>query len=69
MENDERLFYCYSEVLKMALDFNEFKCVASGINDANGDKYWLYFGTEELNNYKNNIYPLEKHKFKRFLKA
>lgn len=59
-----KLFYCYSIPLKIALEFNGFKCLGNGLHDKTGHKYYLFLGTDELNDYKKNKYPLEKDKFK-----
>ena len=56
-------FYCYSERLKRALLSNGFKYVCEGINKKTKSKFYLFVGTEELNNYKNKIYQTERDKF------
>ena len=58
-----KFFYCYSERLKNALLANGFKYVCEGINKNTKSRFYLFVGTEELNNYKNKLYQIERDKF------
>lgn len=57
-----KLFFCYSHRLYKALKANGFKPVFTGYTKANKLVY-IYFGTQELNEYKDNIYQLERDRF------
>lgn len=60
---EHRYFYCYSARLKKALTANGFRPICMGINGKSHKKFWLFEGTDELNNYKDNVYPNEKDYF------
>ena len=57
-----RLFFCYSKRLKRALVANGFKPICVGINQNTNALFWLFWG-DEIQNYKDNIYPTERDKF------
>lgn len=59
----EKYFYCYSERLAKALLANGFKHIRVGINKNTNAKFYLFLGTKELNDYKNNKYQEERDKF------
>lgn len=59
----ERFFFCYSARLKRALDAQGFRYICVGINERTGTKFWLYWGTPELNYYKDNLYQEERDQF------
>lgn len=62
--NDKlRYFYCYSKRLKNALVKNGFNYICVGTNSKTGGKFYLFLGTEALNNYKDNIYQRERDLF------
>lgn len=58
---ERRYFYCYSEKLRKALENNGFEPICQGINWNTNTKFWLFEGTDELNHFKNNVYPKQKH--------
>lgn len=49
--------------MKKALTFNGFKYICVGINKNTKSKFWLFEGTKELNNFKDNLYQKERDKF------
>ena len=55
-----RKFYCYSVRLKNALIANGFTPISYGVNPSSGAPYWVFEGTEQMNDYKNNKYQLER---------
>ena len=55
-------FYCYSPNLKRGLIEHGFRYICTGQNQKSGAKFWLFPATEELNEYKDNIYPNERKK-------
>lgn len=59
----DRLFFCYSERLKNALVANGFKYICVGINERTNSRFWLFWGTNELNDYKDNTYQNERDRF------
>lgn len=59
----ERFFFCYSARLKRALEANGFHYVCIGINERTNSKFWLYVGSNELNDYKDHLYQEERDKF------
>ena len=59
-----KYFYCYSSRLQRAFYANGFKPICTGINTKSGSTFWLYESSDELNAYKNNVYPLERDKYK-----
>lgn len=59
-----KLFFCYSARLHRALKFHGFRYICVGINHNTKSKFWLYEGTQELNYYKDYIYPTERDKFR-----
>ena len=59
----ERLFFCYSERLKRALLANGFQPICTGLHVKTLDRFWLFFGTQELNYYKDYIYQSERDKY------
>lgn len=59
----ERFFFCYSSRLKRALESHGFHYVCVGLNERTGAKFWLYIGTDELNDYKDRLYQHERDKF------
>lgn len=63
-DNDmERFFFCYSARLKRALDANGFRYICVGLNERTGSKFWLYAGTDALNEYKDKLYQLQRDQF------
>lgn len=58
-----KLFFCYSERMKRALVANGFKYICLGWNNRTKTKFWLFWATEELNYYKDNIYQKERDLF------
>lgn len=64
-----RKFYCYSVRLKNALIANGFTPISYGVNPSTNSPYWVFEGTEELNNYKNNKYQLERDNFSAHMAA
>lgn len=60
----KQYFYCYSARLKRALSANGFQYICVGINERTNSRFYLYEGTEELNYYKDWIYPVERDNFK-----
>lgn len=60
---EQRLFFCYSERLKRALVSNGFKPICTGINIKSNAIFWLFWGTQELNYYKDNLYQKERDRF------
>jgi len=58
-----RLFFCYSERFKKALLANGFVPLCTGLNVLTFKRFWLFDGTQELNDYKNYKYQLERDKF------
>ena len=60
---EQKLFFCYSERLKRALVANGFKPICLGLNSKTDTKFWLFWGTQELNDYKNNKYQKERDLF------
>ncbi len=59
----ERFFFCYSARLKRALEANGFRYICVGINEKSGAKFWLFLGTDALNDYKDRYYQQERDKF------
>lgn len=60
---NEPLFFCYSDRLKRALTANGFKYICVGLNVETNTKFWLFWGTHELNDYKENQYQKERDLF------
>lgn len=60
---ENRLFYCYSTRLKNALIENGFVPIKYGVNPNTKSPYWVFEGTEEMNEYKNNKYQFERDRF------
>ena len=58
-----KLFFCYSKRLHRALIANGFNPVFIGYTLKSGQLVYIYEGTQSLNDYKNNIYQLERDKF------
>lgn len=58
-----KLFYCYSKRLKRALLANGFRIISSNVNPNTKAKYWIFIGSDILNQYKNKIYQNERDKF------
>lgn len=58
-----RLFYCYSKRLKQALIANGFTPIKYGVNPNSNAPYWVFEGTDELNEYKKNRYPIERDNY------
>lgn len=59
----KKYFYCYSARLKRALLAHGFQYLCTGINCRSNAKFWLFEATEELNDYKNNVYMSERDKY------
>lgn len=59
----DKLFYCYSQRLKRALDDNGFKPVFSGYTLKTNQLVFIYKGTKELNYYKNYVYQTERDRY------
>lgn len=59
----DRFFFCYSPRLKRALAANGFRYICTGINEQTQTKFWLYVGTDELNDYKDRFYQQERDQF------
>lgn len=59
-----KMFFCYSERLHKAFKDNGFSYICIGFNQNTGSKFWLYEGTQELNYYKDYVYPKERDKFR-----
>jgi hypothetical protein len=45
-----RIFYCYSRNLKNYFKRHDVRYLNSNINTSTNKRYWMYEGTEELNN-------------------
>ena len=56
----KQYFYCYSPRLKRFLIENGFSYICTGQNQKSGALFWLFDSTDELNDYKNRIYPNER---------
>lgn len=63
MAEKRRLFYCYSERLKRALEANGFVYISTDVHAKTETRFWVFEGTEELNYYKDNIYQTERDRF------
>ena len=59
----DRFFFCYSPRLKRALTANGFRYICTGFNEQTQAKFWLYVGTDELNDYKDRFYQQERDQF------
>ena len=59
----EKYFFCYSNRLYKALIANGFKPICVALNCRTHGKFWLFVGTDELNEYKNNKYQNERDKY------
>lgn len=59
----ERFFFCYSARLKRALEANGFRHICVGLNERTNQKFWLYVGSQELNDYKDYRYQAERDQF------
>lgn len=46
----EQIFYCYSNPLKNYLNSQGLKYFSSAIHPKTKKKFWMFVGTEELNN-------------------
>lgn len=46
----DRYFYCYSYPLKEFLLYNGQVSIVAGIHPKTHKKYWVFNGTEQLNN-------------------
>lgn len=46
----KKYFYCYSYPLKEFLINKDFEIVVAGIHPKTSKKYWVFEGTEQLNN-------------------
>lgn len=46
----DKYFYCYSYPLKEFLLINKQTSIVSGLHPATGKKYWVFIGTDQLNN-------------------
>lgn len=56
-------FYCYSPRLQRALYQHGFRPICTGLNIKSGAIFWLYEASEELNDYKNNTYQVERDNY------
>ena len=59
---EPKLFYCYSQRLKRALDANGFTPVFIGYT-LQYKLVYVYIGTKEFNDYKNSRYQTERDRF------
>lgn len=61
---DNKLFYCYSPILKRALLHNGFRYLHVGINNNTNRYFWVFNNTTELDEYFHLKYQLERDSFK-----
>lgn len=45
-----RIFYCYSKNLRDYFTKNDIKYINTNTNQSTNKRYWMYEGTEQLNN-------------------
>ena len=60
---NNKLFYCYSPILKKALLHNKFKYLHTGINNKTNKKFWVFENTNELDDYFHNKYQSERDSY------
>lgn len=60
---EHRYFYCYSARLMRALRANGFRYICVGVNTRTDSRFYLYESTQELNDFKNNVYPKVRDEF------
>ncbi|MGN1341370.1 MAG: hypothetical protein ACI4WS_13845 [Oscillospiraceae bacterium] len=58
-----RKFYCYSVRLRKALIDHGFTPIGYGVNPRSDTAYWVFEGTKELNDYKDNQYQLDRDNY------
>ena len=58
-----RYFYCYSRRLMRALKDHGFDYICTGTNFRTGSIFWLFEASDELNAYKNNVYPTDRDNY------
>lgn len=61
---NNKLFYCYSPILKKALLHNGFRYLHKGINNKTNKHFWVFENSSELDNYFHNKYQIERDSFK-----
>ena len=60
---NNKLFYCYSPILKKALLHNKFQYLHTGINNKTNKKFWVFENTNALDDYFHNKYQSERDSY------